>query len=70
MLKMYTGCGKWIVVDKRRLIIFDTSYDAWAYVMMLKEIRPRVPMGERSLYPVKSLDPRPERRLKNVRLHT
>lgn len=71
MLKMYTVNGKWTVVDGRRILFFDTSYDAWAYVLLLKEIRPRVvPFVQRSLYPVKSLDPRPERRLKNVRLHT
>ena len=70
MVKMYTVNGKWIVLDKGRLIIFDSSYDAWAYVLLLKEIRPRVPFAERSLYPVKTIDPRPERRTKNVRLHT
>jgi hypothetical protein len=70
MLKMYTYKGNWVVVDGDRHVVFDKSYDAWACVLLLKEIRPRVPFVERSLYPVRSLDPRPERRTKYVRLHT
>ena len=70
MLKMYTNDGNWIVKDKDRLVIFGTAYDAWCYVFLLKEIRPKVEMGERSLYPVRSLNPMPERRVKNVRIHT
>lgn len=70
MLKMYTNDGYWVVKDKDRLVIFDSAYDAWQYVFLLKEIRPKVEMGERSLYPVRSLNPMPERRVKNVRIHT
>ena len=69
MIKMRTKDGKWFIEDKGRNVIFDSSYDAWAYVFLLKEIRPRVPF-ERPLYPVKSLNPVPERRHKNVRVHT
>lgn len=69
MLKMYTVDGKWIVKDGDRLVEFDKAYDAWQLVLLLKEIRPRVPYL-RPLYPVKTLDPRPERRIKNVRIHT
>lgn len=68
-LKMYTNDGKWIVVDGDRVVEFDTAYDAWQLVLLLKEIRPRVPYIK-PLYPVKSLNPFPERRTKNVRLHT
>lgn len=72
MLKMYTIDGKWIVLDKDRVIIFDTSYDAWCFVFLLKAIRPKAPQVPKSLYPVKTLDPREEGRKKNVtfRLHT
>jgi hypothetical protein len=70
MLKMYTFNGYWVVKDGERLVPFKKSYDAWAFVLLLREIRPKVPMGERSFYPVKTLDPRPERRTKNVRLHS
>lgn len=70
MVKMYTIDGKWIVLDGDRIVTFDKAYDAWAFVLLLKEIRPRAPYVARSLYPVRSLDPRPERRIKNVRLHT
>jgi hypothetical protein len=67
MITMYTFKGNWVVKDGERLVPFKKSYDAWQFVFLLKEIRPRVPMGERSLYPVKSLNPIPERRVKNVR---
>lgn len=66
---MYTKAGKWIVVDGDRLVEFDTAYDAWQLVLLLKEIRPRVPYIK-PLYPVRSLNPFPERRTKNVRLYT
>ena len=69
MIKMYTYDGNWVVKDKDRLVAFDSAYDAWQYVFILREIRPRVPVV-RSLYPVKSLNPFPERRVKNVRIHT
>ena len=68
-IKMYTNDGKWIVLDGDRVVTFDKAYDAWAFVFLLKEIRPRVPYN-RPLYPVRSLNPFPERRVKNVRLHT
>lgn len=58
-IKMYTYKGNWVVKDGDRVVPFKKAYDAWAFVMLLREIRPKVPMGERSLYPVKSLDPRP-----------
>lgn len=68
-IKMYTTDGKWVIVDGNRVVEFDTAYDAWQLVLLLKEIRPRVPYIK-PLYPVKSLNPFPERRTKNVRLHT
>lgn len=69
MLKMRTIDGKWVVLDGDRVVEFDTAYDAWQLVLLLKEIRPRVPYTK-PLYPVKSLNPFPERRVKNVRIHT
>ena len=69
-IKMYTYKGNWVVKDGDRVVPFKKAYDAWAFVMLLKEIRPKVPMGERSLYPVRSLNPIPERRVKNVRFST
>lgn len=68
-IRMFTIKGKWIVMDGDRLVEFDTAYDAWQLVLLLKEIRPRVPYI-RPLYPIKSLNPIPERRCKNVRINT
>ena len=70
MLKMYTNDGIWIIEDKGVNKCFESAYDAWQYVFLMREIRPKVEMGERSLYPVKSLNPFPERRVKNVRIYT
>lgn len=70
MLKVYTKDGIWIIEDKGVNKGFDSSYDAWLYLFLLKKIRPKVEMGVRSLYPVKSLNPFPERRVKNVRIYT
>ena len=70
MIKMFTYDENWAVKDGDRIVVFDKAYDACCYIFLLREIRPRVPMGERSLYPVKSLNPIPERRIKNVRLHS
>lgn len=69
MLKMHTKDGIWIIEDKGVNKSFDSSYDVWSFVFLLKGIRPKVPYI-RHLYPVKSLNPMPERRLKNVRVHT
>ena len=70
MIKMYTYDGNWVVKDKDRLVVFENAYDAWQYAFLLREIRPKAPTGARSLYPVRSLNPIPERRVKNVRLHS
>ena len=66
MLKMQTIGGKFIIFDRGRIINFDKSYDAWVYVFLMKAIRPRVDMGIRSLYPVRSLDPTPEMQRKKI----
>lgn len=65
-MKMRKQFGKWIVEDRGVNKVFDTSADAWGYVFLMREIRPKAPQVEKSLYPVRSLDPRPERMKKNV----
>ena len=69
-LKLRKQCGKWIVVDRGVNKIFDTSYDAWAYIFLMREIRPKAPFYPRSDYPVRSLNPFPERRCKKVVFRT
>lgn len=58
--------GLWIVEDRGVNKVFDTSYDAWAYIFLMKEIRPKAPSVPRSDYPVRSLNPFPERRCKKI----
>ena len=60
--------GKWIVEDHGKNIIFDISHDAWQLIFILKEIRQKAPQVPRSLYPVRSLNPFPQRGCKNVRI--
>lgn len=66
MLKMHTKESKWVIIDGKRTIVFDCSRDAWQYLFLVRDIRPRVDMGSRPLYPVRSLNPVPEMRKKKI----
>ena len=57
LMKMRTKDNKWIIEDEGRTIVFDSSYDAWMYVLLMKEVRPHPPIPPRSIYPVLTLDP-------------
>jgi hypothetical protein len=70
ILKMITISGAWYVIDGDRVITFEKAYDAWCYIYLLKAIRPKAPKVERSLYPVKTLNPCEEGRKKYVRVYT
>lgn len=65
-IKMYTKDGKWIVDDGHKVNIFDTAFEAWCFIFILKEIRPKVPCKLSSLYPVRSLNPLSVLKKKNV----
>jgi hypothetical protein len=58
LMKMRTKDGKWIIEDQDIGLAFDSSYDAWMYVFIMKEIRPKLPAQPRSTYPVLSLVPK------------
>ena len=66
LLKMYNAEGYWIIEDGNRSIIFDESSDAWRYVFIMREIRPKISY-ERELYPVRSLSPFPNMMRKIVK---
>ena len=65
-MKLRREKGLWIVEDRGVNKIFETSYDAWTYIFLMKEIRPKAPQVPKSLYPVLSLDPTRERMVKRV----
>lgn len=69
-MKMRTTKDGWLIEDRGVLKVFETSHDAWSYVFLMKEIRSdaltRTPP---TLYPVLSLDPRPQMRGKKYVLH-
>ena len=56
-MKLKTVDGKWVIEDNGVIKIFDKSYDAWQYILFMKEIRPKAPWTLKSLYPVNSLIP-------------
>ena len=64
-MKLYTISKKWIVEDRGVNKIFDTSLDAWTYIFIMREIRPKVPHVP-DLYPVRSLVPFPNTKGKKV----
>ena len=59
MLKMYTKGGKWTVEDNGVKKEFDTAWDAWGYIFLMREIRPNAPQAPKAHYPVKTLNPSP-----------
>ena len=58
LMKMRTKDGKWIIEDQDIGLTFDSSYDAWMYVFLMRTIRPNPPIPPRSTYPVLSLVPK------------
>lgn len=56
-MKMQKTKDGWIVIDKGVTKVFDTSHDAWLYILLMKEIRPSRTYRPATLYPVMSLDP-------------
>lgn len=65
-MKLRRTAGFWIVEDRGVNKIFDTSRDAWTYIFLMKEIRPKAPFYPKSDHPVRSLNPFPERKVKRV----
>lgn len=65
-LKFRRENGLWIIEDRGVNKVFDTMHEAWDYIFLMREIRPKVPQVAKSLYPVRSLDPRPERKVKRL----
>lgn len=64
--KLRTENGKWYVDEGYKVTICDTALDAWSYLFLLKEIRPKAPHFIQSIYPVRSLNPIPSRGCKNA----
>ena len=58
--------GKWYINDRGSIKEFDTAHDAWLSIMISKEIRPHTYTVPKSLYPVRTLDPRPSKVVKKV----
>lgn len=69
MLKLRTVNGEWIIEDKGSYKIFDNPYDAWQYILFVKEIRPKAPWTPKSLYPVNSLIPAVPKKIVHTTSH-
>ena len=61
-VKFWKEGGKWYVNDGNKISEYDKPLDAWRYILLLKEIRPHYTYTPKPLYPVYSLDPRPQMR--------
>lgn len=59
-MKLEKNAGGWIVTDGKSVNIFESAHDAWLYIFILKEIRSSTTRLPKTLYPVKTLDPRPK----------
>lgn len=60
-VKFWTAHGKWYVFDGNKVNEFTQLSDALRLIFLLKEIRPHHTYTQ-TLYPVYSLDPRPQLR--------
>ena len=56
-MKMQKTKDGWIIIDKGVTKPFDNAHDAWQYIFLMKEIRPRPRRVPKSVYPVSFLDP-------------
>lgn len=65
-MKLYNTEGYWIVEDGNRSIIFNTSTEAWRYIFIMREVRPKI-RYEKELYPVRSLSPFPNKTKKRIK---
>ena len=63
-MKMRKTKEGWVIIDKGVKKVFETAHDAWYYIFLMKEIRPHATWTPPSLYPVRSLDPRPAKVVK------
>lgn len=61
-VKLWRAYDKFYVFDGNKISEFDTLLDAWRYIFLLKELRPHYTYIPKTLYPVYSLDPRPQLR--------
>jgi hypothetical protein len=66
-MKMISTKQGWFIIDKGVPKFFENSRDAWMYVFLMKEIRHYTTFyPSRTLFPVKTLDPRPSMMKKRV----
>lgn len=59
-MKIVTIKGQWTVFDGDRVIDFENGTYAFGYAMLMAEIRPHKCIAP-SVYPVRSLTPRPKK---------
>lgn len=61
-VKFWKTNGKFYVNDGNSISEFDELFDALQFIFLLKEIRPHYTYAPKPLYPVNTLDPRPQMR--------
>ena len=61
-VKFWQTDGKYYVADGNKINEFTQLLDALLLIFLLKELRPHYTYTPKTLYPVYSLDPRPQMR--------
>ena len=56
----------WTIAEGTEVKTFDSAYEAWLYIFILKGIRPSASKPRNALYPVKELVPRGSKVVKYV----
>lgn len=69
-MKLKSKGGKWIIVDGKRTVEFESVKDVWLYIFYMRTIRgaDKAPLrrGASEPYPVRSLIPPMGRRCQNA----
>ena len=59
-MKLEKNAGGWVITEGKTVKVFESAHDAWTYIFLMKEIRQSATSLPKSLYPVRTLDPRPK----------
>ena len=65
-MKIITVKKHWVVFDEERVIDVESGEVAFAYAMLMAQIRPHKCIAPTTTYPVRSLVPHPKKRIITV----
>ena len=59
-MKLKKTTEGWTLTEGNEEKTFESAHDAWLYIFLMKEIRQSATRLPKTLYPVRTLDPRPK----------